>query len=88
MLRSAESGSSTTWRAMMVVPTVGLVLLSSIASARPTTVIASPTPATFMSKLSVTSPAATRRTSRFSTVWNPLSSVRTVYVPGSRAGTL
>ena len=78
MLRSAESGSSTTWRARVVVPTVAFVLLSSMASARPTTVMASPTPATFSSGLSVTSLAATSRTSLNSTVEKPLSSALTV----------
>ena len=78
MLRSAESGSSTTWRAIVVVPMVGARLVElDRARRRPTTVIASPTPATFISTLSVTSLAATSRTSRFSTVWKPLSSALT-----------
>ncbi len=87
MSRSAVSGSSTTWRAIVVVPTTALVLLSSIASFLPSTVIASPTPATFRSTLSVISLAATSRRSLFSTDWKPLSSVLTLYVPGSSAGT-
>ena len=47
-------------------------------SARPTTVMASPMPATFSSGLIVTSLADTRRTSLYSTVEKPLSSALTV----------
>ena len=54
MLRSAESGSSTTWRAVVVVPIVGARLVELDRLGLPTTVIASPTPATG-STLSVTS---------------------------------
>ena len=57
---------------------VPLVLLSSMPSARPTTVMASPTPATFSSGLIVTSLAVSRPTFLNSTVEKPLSSALTV----------
>ncbi len=78
MFRPPARGSSTTARAFVVMPMVGLVLFSSTATVWAVTVTFSPTPATFSSASIVTSLEDLNATSLFSTVENPASSMRTV----------
>jgi hypothetical protein len=87
MLRPPGSGSSSIARALMLVEIVGLVLFSPAVPASAVTWIVSPTPAGSSRTSSGVSSAGRTSTSRCSTFRKLVSSVVTVYRPGSSAGT-